>query len=63
MGWGGIFPLHTANKEASERAPVGEGRGCRPVSVQGTQEAWARVHAYTQNYGNMKQSCGFPLVS
>lgn len=54
MGWGGIFPLHTANKEASERAPVGEGQGRRPVSVQGTQEAWTRVHAYTQNYGNMK---------
>lgn len=27
MSWGGIFPLHTANKEASERARVGEGRG------------------------------------
>lgn len=39
MGWGGIFPLHTANKEASERAPVGEEWGHRPVSVQGTQKA------------------------
>lgn len=27
MSWGGIFPLHTANKEASERAQVGEGQG------------------------------------
>lgn len=63
MSWGGIFPLHTANKEASERAPVGEGQGYRPVSVQGMQEAWARVHAHTQSLGNMKQPCGLPLVS
>lgn len=27
MSWGGIFPLHTGNKEASERARVGEGQG------------------------------------
>lgn len=55
MSWGGIFPLHTGNKEASERARVGEGQGPRACLCPGIEGGLGQgACTHTESHGNME---------
>lgn len=66
MSWGGIFPLHTGNKEASERARVGEGQGPQACLCPGRPGPWKHKIALWVSPGvltSCSQSKGILLLN